>query len=121
MTAGLASCVLALALRGAAVGAAPWAWAGFAAMAVPVVAAGAWLAREQGRSGALFLVAFGTGLVARAALLAAVVATAARSGGPALPASLVGLALGFAPVTIFELVWFARRARGTSLQAGGAR
>lgn len=90
-------------------------------MAVPVLLSGTWLAREQGRSGAMFLVAFGTGLVARAALLAAVVATAARLGGPALPASLLGLALGFAPVTIFELVWFARRARGTGLEAGGAR
>jgi len=87
-----------------------WAAAGFVAMAAPVIAAGAWLAHEQGRSGVAFTIALGTGLVTRALLLAIVVAAAARAGGPALTAALAGLATGFAPLTAYEWFWFARRA-----------
>jgi len=34
---------------------------------------------------------------------------AAREGGSAIPADLLGLATGFVPVTAFETWWFARK------------
>ena len=106
-----------LALRGAASDVSAWAIAGFAAMALPVVATGVWLAREQGRAGMSFVVALGAGLLIRATLLALVVAGAASEGGGALKGALAGLAIGFVPVTAFELIWFSRRTHGARPQA----
>jgi len=111
LTAVVAGGVLAFATRGAAADS-RWALAGFLAMALPIIAAGAWLAHQQGRAGVSFVVALGTGLSLRAVLLAVVVATAARQGRPALEGAIAGLALGFVPMTVYEMVWFARRVHG---------
>jgi len=113
--------VLFACLRGTAVDTSTWATAGFLAMAIPTIATGAWLAHEQGRAGASFVVALGSGLVLRAGLLAVVVAVAARRGDPSLRGALYGLALGFVPAIAFELIWFARRAHGARAAAGWSR
>lgn len=110
-TAAIAAGVLLLGLRGSTGEASVWAMAGFAAMALPIVLSGAWLAHEQGRAGVAFVIALSVGLLLRAALLAIVVAAAARQGEPSLLPALSGLALGFVPLTAFEMIWFARRAR----------
>jgi len=86
-------------------------------MALPVVGAGWWLARAHGRAGGSFVIALGTGSVVRAALLAFVVATAARRGSDALVGALAGLAAGFLPLTAFEMLWFSRRAHRVSAEA----
>ena len=121
LTATLAAAVLFLGFRGAAGDASTWAAAGFAAMAFPIIASGAWLAKEHGRAGAAFLVAFAAGLLLRAALLVIVVVAAARQGEPSLLPALSGLALGFVPLTGFELIWFARRAHGAPSPLGSRR
>jgi len=121
LTATFASGVLLLGLRGATGEASAWAMAGFAAMAFPIIATGAWLAHEQGRAGVAFVVALAAGLLLRAGLLAIVVAAAARRGEPSLLPALSGLALGFVPLTAFEMIWFARRARGASAPLGSRR
>jgi hypothetical protein len=89
--------------------AAAWAARGFLAMAVPGLVGGTWLAREHGRSASRFLIALATGFVTRLVLagLAAFFAARADAGVPLL----AGLAAGFVPLTIFEMVWFLR-ARG---------
>ncbi len=88
-------------------------------MALPVIGAGWWLARAHGRAGGSFVIALGTGFVLRAALLALVVATAARRSPDALVGALAGLAAGFLPLTAFEMLWFSRRAHRASAEATG--
>jgi hypothetical protein len=112
ISAALAAAVLGLALRGASSAASTWATAGFAAMALPILATGAWLAHEQGRAGVSFVIALGTGLLIRAMLLVLVVAGAASQGPAMLKGVLAGLAIGFVPMTAFEMIWFSRRAQG---------
>jgi hypothetical protein len=92
--------------------AAPWAVCGFAAMALPGILGGAWLAREHGRPGSRFLSALATGFVTRLVLVAVAAFYAAKAGEGAGTALLAGLAAGFVPLMIFEMVWFLR-ARGT--------
>jgi len=111
LTAAIAAGVLFLALQGSAPEASAWAMAGFAAMALPTLLTGAWLAHEQGRVGVAFVIAMSAGLLLRAGLLAVVVGAAARQGPPSLAPALYGLVLGFVPLTAFEMIWFARRAR----------
>ena len=89
-----------------------WAAKGFLAMALPGVAGGAWLAREHGRAGSRFVVAVQAGIFVRLGFAAVVAFGAARAGGAAPTASLAGLAAGFAPLTAFEMAWFAL-SRGT--------
>ena len=117
IAAALAGAVLIAGLRATESDVSAWAMAGFAAMALPAVATGVWLAREQGRAGVSFVVALGTGLVVRATLLALVVAGAASEGSGALKGALAGLAFGFVPVTAFEMIWFSRRANGVPPRA----
>ena len=121
LTAAIAAGLLLLGLRGAAADASAWAMAGFAAMSFPIMATGAWLAHEQGRPGAAFVVALAAGLCLRAGLLAIVVAAAARQGEPSLLPALSGLVLGFVPLTAFEMIWFARRARLAVSPVGSRR
>jgi hypothetical protein len=85
-----------------------WAAKGFLAMAIPGIAGGAWLAREHGRSAKRFLVALATGFVTRLILAALSAFFAARTGNGAGTALLAGLAAGFVPLMIFEMVWFVR-------------
>jgi hypothetical protein len=89
----------------------PWAAGGFAAMAVPGIAGGSWLAREHGRPGSRFLWALATGFVTRLVLVAIAAFLAAKAGDGAGTALLAGLAAGFVPLMIFEMIWFLR-ARG---------
>jgi len=112
ISAALAGGALSLALRGTASATSAWAMAGFAAMALPVIATGAWLAHEQGKAGVSFVIALGTGLLIRAMLLVVVVVGAASQGPAVLKGALAGLAIGFVPVTAFEMIWFSRRAQG---------
>jgi len=121
LTAAVAAGVLLLGLRGAASEALAWAMAGFVAMSVPIIVTGAWLAHEQGRAGAAFVVALAAGLLLRAGLLAIVVAAAARQGESSLLPALSGLVLGFVPLTAFEMIWFARRARFAASPVGSRR
>ena len=85
-----------------------WATIGFFAMAVPAIVGGAWLAHEHGRSGSRFVLALGTGFIARMVLAAIAAFGASRSGGAATTGLLAGLAAGFAPVTVLEMIWFSR-------------
>jgi hypothetical protein len=45
-------------------------------------------------------------------LLIVVVVGAASQGPAVLKGALAGLAIGFVPVTAFEMFWFSRRAQG---------
>jgi hypothetical protein len=85
-----------------------WAAKGFLAMTIPGIAGGAWLAREHGRSAKRFLVALASGFVTRLILAAFSAFFAARAGNGAGTALLAGLAAGFVPLMIFEMVWFVR-------------
>ncbi len=111
---------LALLLRGVADDATLGGVAGFLAMTLPLLAAGTWLASRQGRPGPQFLVALGSGIVLRAVLLAMVVALAVHRGGPTLAGALAGLTAGFLPLTVFEMIWFARRSHA-AFEAAGKR
>ena len=97
--------------------AAAWAARGFAALALPGILGGAWLAREHGRTGSRFVVALAAGFMLRMILAATATVGATRAGGGAVTGLLAGLAAGFVPVTAFEMFWFARaghaRAVGT--------
>lgn len=101
--------------------ASPWTLCGFAAMAIPSLASGAWMARSHGRPGAGFVLALGTGVTLRILLLTIVVVAAARQGRGELTQTLAGLAFGFVPLMVFELVWLARRTRPLALPAGATR
>ena len=98
-----------------------WTMYGFAAMAIPSLASGAWLARSHGRPGAGFILALGTGVTLRILLLSIVVAAAARQGEAELTQTLAGLAFGFIPLTVFEFVWLARRTRPLTFPAESTR
>jgi len=88
-----------------------WAARGFLAMAMPGIVGGAWLAREHGRSAQRFLVALATGFITRLVLAGLAAFYAGRAGDGAGTALLLGLAAGFVPLMVFEMIWFAR-ARG---------
>jgi hypothetical protein len=89
-----------------------WASKGFFAMALPGICGGVWLAHEHGRSGSRFLAALASGALGRLVLGALVAFGAARAGGRAIDGLLPGLAAGFVPVLLFEMIWFARTASG---------
>lgn len=88
-----------------------WATKGFLAMAIPGIIGGAWLAREHGRPAQRFLIALAMGFVTRLVLAGLAAFYAARAGEGAGTALLSGLAAGFVPLMIFEMIWF-NRARG---------
>ena len=111
ISAMFAAAALILGLRGAASVTSSWAMGGFAAMALPLIATGAWLAHEHGRAGVSFVLGLGLGLLTRAVLLIVIVVGAASQGSGTLKGALAGLAVGFVPVTVFEMIWFARRAQ----------
>ena len=102
-SASLGGAVLALAMPS------PWSAAAFAATACPGLVFGTWLAHLHGRSGGAFPLVVGAGLFVRLALGCLVAILAARDGGAAVPATLAGLAAGFAPLMAFETWWFARK------------
>lgn len=85
-------------------------------MALPGIAGGAWLAREHGRGGSGFVSVLQAGMLVRLVFAALVAMGADKAGGSAMAASMAGLATGFLPVMLFEIVWFARAG-----ERGGAR
>ena len=87
----------------------PWSAAAFLSTAVPGILSGIALASLHGRSGGAFPLVVGLGLLVRLLAASTVTVLAARTGGPAIPAALAGLAAGFVPVTAFETWWFARK------------
>ena len=109
--------LLALWVAANARGASGWAAAGFAAMAGPSVAFGAWLAAELGRPGVRFLAALVGGIATRFALTAVAGFGAARAGGDARGAALAGVVAGFLPVFVFEMVWLTRTSAALARRA----
>lgn len=89
-----------------------WSLLGWAVMAVSGVGAGVWMARVHGRPGTGFLLALGTGMLARLFGAAAGALWAAQHGVEAVWAYLAGLSAGYLPLQAFESVWFLRRTRG---------
>jgi hypothetical protein len=87
-----------------------WSAAAFAATAFPGLVSGILLAHLHGRAGGAFPLVVGLGLLVRFVAAGIVTALAARAGGAAIPAALVGLATGFVPLMAFETWWFARKA-----------
>jgi hypothetical protein len=77
-------------------------------MAVPAILGGAWLAHEHGRNGSRFVLALGTGFITRLVFAAIAAFGASRAGDTATTGLLAGLAAGFAPVTVLEMIWFSR-------------
>jgi hypothetical protein len=102
---------LSLAVLGPLAGQGRWAAMGWGGMVVIGVAGGAWLAARHGQRGSGFLVAFGAGMLTRLVVIGIGSWFAALTGGAALGAFLVGLGLGFAPLLIYEVVWFYREGR----------
>lgn len=112
----------ALALAGADAVRTGWALLGWGSLAAVGLGAGAWLAARHATAGAGFVVALVAGMLARLVAAGAGTAAAAATGGRALAAYLVGLVLGFAPLQVFEMVFFYREARSdlrSGLQGSG--
>jgi hypothetical protein len=108
-SASLGGCALVLAVPNLAASAWGWAAAAFLVTACPGIVFGVLLEHLHGRQGGAFPLAVGAGLLVRLGLAGLVTVLAAREGGSAIPADLLGLATGFVPVTAFETWWFARK------------
>jgi hypothetical protein len=80
-------------------------------MAAPGIAAGAWMARVHGTPGPRFLVAMSAGLATRVLLATSVAIGASGDAAQVRTGLVVGLAAGFVPVLVFEMLWFAGAAR----------
>ena len=100
---------------------AAWPLMAFLAVALPAIAAGAWLAAEHGRPGPRFLTAFGAGIAARVLGAATVLALARASGAPALRGAVAGVLAAAAGLLLFEMLWFARAAAAGSARAEAGR
>lgn len=83
-----------------------WAVAAWAGMVAAGVAGGAWLASQYGKAGAGFVLAAGAGMLARAVFVVAGLATAAGRGAGPRNAFVAGLAAGYVPLQVYEIVWF---------------
>lgn len=86
-----------------------WAWIGFGLMAAVGVVGGAWLARFHGRPDGSFLVAMLSCMAARFVLAPVGMVFAARAGGLAPWVYVAGLAVGFVPLQLFEILFLQRR------------
>jgi hypothetical protein len=99
-----------------------WSLLGWGFMAGTAVIGGAWTAARHGTSGAGFLVALQTCILARLALAVGGAVVAMLSAEGAIRAYLVGLVAGFVPLQVFEVVWFFRRTgslRSAAMEPGG--
>jgi hypothetical protein len=99
-----------------------WGALGWGLMAAIGLGSGAWLAARYGTTGSGFLAAIVAGILGRIAATLGGAATAASAGRGALPAFLVGLGSGFAPLMVYEAVFFyreGRRLRGLPAPGGG--
>ncbi len=88
-----------------------WSLLGWLIMALIGVVAGVWMVRVHGRPGSGFLMALGTGMLARLFISAAGALAAAQQGVDIVYAYLAGLFTGYLPLQVFEVTWFFRRAR----------
>lgn len=86
----------------------PWGLAGWAVVAVPAVATGAWLAGRLGSTSAAFLGGLLVGMAARAIGLLVGLVGALKAGNGAPSAFLLAFAATFVPLMCFEIVWFRR-------------
>lgn len=96
-----------------------WLVSGVVAMALPGVASGTLLAREFGRPGRRFVVAFGAGIAGRLVFGGGVALASAAVGPEARAAALAGVAAGFVATMLFEAVWFSRAAARRARAAEG--
>ncbi len=88
-----------------------WALGGWSAAALIGVTAGVWLASCHGRPGLGFVVALLAGMLARLLAAGAGAALAAWTDAGALWAFVLGFATGFAPLQVWEAVFFHRETR----------
>jgi len=109
VSASLGGCALVLAVPQLAASAWGWSAAAFVVTACPGILFGTLLEHLHGRQGGAFPLAVGAGLLVRLGAAGLVTILAAKDGGTAIPADLLGLATGFVPVTAFETWWFARK------------
>ena len=110
------------AARPASLGGLLWGALGWGLMAAIGLATGTWLAARYGSAGSGFLAAMVAGILGRIAATLGGAATAASAGRGALSAFLVGLGSGFAPLMVYEAVFFyreGRRPRGLPAPDGG--
>lgn len=85
-----------------------WVIAGWGTMSLCGILGGGWLAREHGHPGAGFVVALGSAMILRSIAALAVLGWALASGGGAYAPCIAGIAAGFVPQMVFEVVWFYR-------------
>jgi hypothetical protein len=95
-----------------------WGLSGWLIMAVTGLAGGIWLVNRHGKQGSGFLVALGTCMLARLFASAAGAWGAATQGMDAVWAYIAGLGAGYLPLQLFEIWWFVRRTRRTTLSEG---
>jgi hypothetical protein len=109
------------AARPASYGGFLWGALGWGLMAAIGLSSGAWLAAKYGSTGSGFLAAIVAGILGRIAATVGGAATAAAAGRGPLWAFLVGLGSGFAPLMVYEAVFFyraGRRLQGLAAQGG---
>jgi hypothetical protein len=118
----LSGCAAWAATRPASLGGFLWGALGWGLMAAIGLSTGAWLAARYGSAGSGFLAAIVTGILGRIAATLGGAATAAAAGRGPLWAFLAGLGSGFAPLLVYEAVFFYRAGRqlqSLSAQGGG--
>ena len=98
-----------------------WCMLGWAPMVVIGVAGGARLAFEHGSPGSGFIVVLVTCILLRLLSVGVGAVVAAQQGGAAPWSYLVGVAVGFVPLQIFEATWFHRAGRNLACDIGARR
>ena len=79
---------------------------GWGLMALVGVTAGGWAVSRHGTPGPGFIVAVGTGMLARLVLAGAGAAVTLSRGEGALYAYFAGVGAGYVPVQLYEMGWF---------------
>jgi len=92
----------------------PWFLLGWSIMSVIGVLGGVRLVVVHGRPGSAFLAALVASILSRLFASALGAGAAVWSGGTAVWPYILGLAVGFLPPQIFEVVWFAGQTRAES-------
>jgi hypothetical protein len=88
--------------------------AGWLAMALVGTAAGAWAVARHGKPGPGFIVAVGTGMLARVVLAAIGAGVTVARGEGGIYAYFAGVGAGYVPVQMYEMGWFLRQGRARS-------
>lgn len=92
-------------------GAIAWSLSGWLILAAVGAADGVWLNLRYGQAGSGFLLAMVTGMLARMLVVGIGTFLAFRAGEAAPWAFLAGVAAGFVPLQVFEVIWFLRLGR----------